>query len=222
MSFLSLAMPSTSSIVALQGASTAMGIMGALRSGSSNSIIARVQAENSARQSEAHAEADTLNAEIARQQAQSERERAAAEALDYRRSQGAKLASRRATFAAGGLALEGSPLLVDDSIFQEIEFGAQRIAHAGSLAETRLKNQASLLDTSAERNRQSADFARKAGDFTAKSARTASIIDALSAGVKGATQIGATLSGKGAGWGGTKKKEWYDPWSSADAADNWL
>lgn len=196
---------------ALQGMSTALGVMGALEQGESDALAAIIRGEGQARQFDAQADADLFNSKVALQLAESERERATAQAIDFRRSEGSKAASRRARVAAGNLAMEGSPLMVDESIWQEIEFGTQRISYAGQLASTRLTNEAKLLQESARNNRESARFSRQAGEISASNIRRASKINAVGAGIKGLTGFADTLSTRGADWGTGKKsstKEW--------------
>ncbi len=196
--------------LAAQGAGTAAGIMGALFQGESDSYSVRVQAENRARQAESQASADEFNAIVTRQLAEHERTKAAADAGDYRRTQGSKLAHNRALMAAGGFnPLEGSPLAVDAAIFQEIEFGAARIGYGGDVASARGRNQAALLDASAKNERMTAKLARESGAISAENIKKASYLSAVGAGAKGVAGIGTTLSSMTDNdpWGvGTKKK----------------
>lgn len=186
--------------LALQGASTALGVIGALRQGESDAYATSVAAQSKAMGLEAQAEADSFNAKVSRQMAEAELQRAAGEAGDYRRTQGARAASRRALTGASGLALEGSPLLADESIFQEIDFGASRIGYAGDVAAARLRTQGDLLDLSATRNLESANFARTAGEASARNIKSSSYLKAFGAGVTGLTGITSTLSTGGGGW----------------------
>lgn len=196
----------------IQGAGTSLGVLSALRSGDADAYSTRVKAENFARSAEARAEGDTFNAAASRQLATSELQRAGAGAEDFRRLQGSRLASRRAVTAASGLAMEGSPLMVDESIFQNIDFGAGRLGFEGDINASRLRNQASLLDFSATRERESAGFARTAGEAAASSIKSASLINALGAGLKGGAGIMQTLSTRGGpGWGTTSKAA-SGPW----------
>lgn len=179
----------TYATMAMQGVGTAMSVFGSLYKGESDAYSARVEAEARARTAEAQAEADTFNAKVYRQVAESETDRAAADATDYRRTQKAKQAQLRARQVSSGFALSGSPLMIDETVFQEIEFSTNRIAYAGQLARTRMENQADLLDLSATRNKDTAKFARFAGDISASNIRTGSIINAISYGVKGTNDI---------------------------------
>ena len=166
--------------LAAQGASLATGMIGA-----------KMEGDNLASQYRARAEADDFNAKVAQQMAGAEKERAEASASDFRRAQKARLANARAKQAASGLSLEGSPLLVDEATFQEIEFGAARIAHQGQLASTRLENESLLLTQKAKADRMSAGFASRAGT-----------IGAIGAGARGFANIGLTLAGRGVSFGG--------------------
>jgi hypothetical protein len=175
----------TYATMAMQGVGTAMQVFGSLYKGQSDAYSARVESEAKARTAEAQAEADTFNAKVYRQIAESETDRVAAEATDYRRSQSANVAKLRAKQAGSGFALSGSPLMVDEAIFQEIEFSSNRIAYAGQVARTRMVNQASLLDLSATRNKDTAKFARAAGEASADNIITGSYINAITSGAKG-------------------------------------
>lgn len=175
----------TYATMAMQGVSTAMNVFGSLYSGQANAYNAKVESEAKARQAEAQAEADTFNAKVYRQVAQSETERAAAEATDYRRTQSGNVAKLRAKQAGSGFALSGSPLMIDEAVFQEIEFSTNRLAYAGQLARVRYENQADLLDVSASRNIDTAKFARETGAISADNIITGSYISAAAAGAKG-------------------------------------
>ena len=182
----------TYATMALQGVGTAMSVFGSLYKGNVDSYNARVEAEAKARSAEAQAEADTFNAKVFRQVAESETDRAAAEATDYRRTNKAKLAQLRAKQASSGLAMSGSPLMVDETVFSEIEFSTNRIAYAGQVIRTRYENQAALLDLSATRNLDTAKFARQVGETNAENIKTGSYINAIIAGAQGANN---TLKG---------------------------
>ena len=188
--------------LAAQGASTALGIVGALATGQSAAYNAAAKAESDARVYSAHADADAFNAKVARQLAGSERQRSFADAFDYRRVQTAKFEYRRAVQSGGGLdMLEGSPLLVNDKIFEAVDFGAQRIAAQGQIAYTRYTNQAELLDVSSVNFRTSADAAREAGKASVRNINFATGISAASAGAKGSYDMYNTLVGsKGSAW----------------------
>lgn len=180
---------------------------------------ALINSENAARASEARAEADEFNATVAQQLAGSEIERAGAEAGDFRKAQNARRASARAVQAASGIALEGSPMMVDEAVFSEIELGAQRIVHGGNVAATRLENQARLLRRSGaferetaknlrDAGRKTADWAVEAGEIGAGGALTAAdikgraaLLNAAGDSFRNVASIGTTLTGRGPLWG---------------------
>ena len=202
---------------AAQGVSVATGLMAgqtgahaARYQGAVDANTALINSENAARSSEARAAADRFNAAVSEQLAESETERAGAEATDFRRAQSARQASSRARLAASGLALEGSPLMVDENIFSEIEFGAARLVHAGQVTATRLRNQATLLRRSADFDTETAINTREAGRKTAQWAVEGGEIRADAARLAGfgnaansltAPYRASTLTGRGAGWG---------------------
>jgi hypothetical protein len=222
MSFATLGLQSAGSMtMGLQGLGTGFNIFGALQSGKSQATSALIQTEASARASEARADADRFNAKVADQMAVSAEQQATATAADYRRIQGSKLASRRAVAAASGVALEGSPLMIDNSIFQQIEFGASRISYAGSVQATRARNQGTLLRVSAENTDRSADFARQAGQISADNIMDASYIKAIGAGITGLGELSKTMdkmgtlsTSGGGGWesSNTSPASWEDDW----------
>ena len=96
-----------------------------------------------------------FQAAVATQQATRERQVAAGNERDFRKSQSAKLASFRAT--AGNLT--GSQLLSAEDFAGETELNALRIRDAGEVRGTRLEQQASLL-TSAGKSAATAGFIR--------------------------------------------------------------
>lgn len=126
-----------------------------------------VQAENTARSAESQAQADTFNAKLSDQLATSAEVKAGAEAHDFRRSMFARLATSRAGAAASGLALEGSPLAVDENAFAQIEFGTSRIVYGGMLEASRFRNQRVQLEAEAARQTESARLARETGKKSA-------------------------------------------------------
>lgn len=194
----------------------AMSMIGAQATGNAAKFNANIEAENRARSADASADAASFNARVAAQMAKSEEERAAASAYDYRKAGSAKLASRRAFVAKSGSALEGSPLMIDTEIMKQIDFGANRIGFAGMVNANRLRNQQALLEVTAENDRATAKFAREAGAASAANIDTATNINMASAGLKGATSIWTTLTGKGGAlnsWGldDSKTKSWKNP-----------
>jgi hypothetical protein len=206
MAFLAQAAQGASLVASLLG--TQMSVDAARYQGAAEANKALIEAENAARSAEARAEADEFNAKVSEQQAISEEQRAGAEAHDFRRAQSARQAAQRARSAASGVALEGSPLLVDQAIFQEIEFSVQRIVHGGQVVSGRLRNQATLQRYSADVERMNADTARKTGRISADYAIQAGDIKARGARIAGLgdtarilTGIGTTLTGKSSSWG---------------------
>ena len=100
-------------------------------------------------------------AEVLRQQAQADRDKAAAEEEDFRRRQSRTAASRRAALGASGVEIgSGSPLLVSQDFASEAELGALRIRHGGEVSATR-------AEQSAELQRFSGRNALRAGRFRA-------------------------------------------------------
>lgn len=212
-------------IFAAQQESAGYEALGSLSAGASryqaavNANEVLVNAENTARGYEGQAEADTFNAKLADQLAMSAEDVAGAEAHDFRRTQGAKLATSRATRAASGLALEGSPLMVDENIFAQIEYGVSRIAYGGQLESGRLRNQSKLLLSEADRltesarlaresGRKSADYALGAGEYAAAgalasgSAKSRSAISTgWSSSLSTLAKIGSTLSTRPVAYG---------------------
>lgn len=72
-----------------------------------------------------------FNARMALQQAERERQIAERDADNYRRKQGALMASARARRAASGVAMTGTPLLADDAMIEEIAMNAETIRRGG-------------------------------------------------------------------------------------------
>lgn len=184
----------TYAALAAQGVSTALQAYGAMHQGQAASYAARVEAESRARAAEAQAESDSFNAKVYRQLAESETKRHQAQSIDFQRTQRGNMASLRTKQVSSGFAMEGSPMLINESIFQEVEFARDRMSYASRLAEARFNNQAELLDFSAQRHIDSAKFARVTGDASATNAWTSGIIGAISAGARGLTESYKTLS----------------------------
>lgn len=78
------------------------------------------------------------------QQAASERDKAGAEAEDFRRGGSRARASSLARLAASGAAPEGSPLLVDAAFVKDIALGSSRVLQGGDVRGTRLEQQGVL------------------------------------------------------------------------------
>jgi hypothetical protein len=79
------------------------------------------------------------------QQAESERQAAAARESDFRKSQSRAMAARRAALGASGVVQStGSPLLASEDFAGEVELQALRIREGGEVSATRLQQQAAL------------------------------------------------------------------------------
>lgn len=126
-----------------------------------------VDAENTARAFEADAAEGEFNARVARQMAKNSIAVADAEARDFRLRGNAAIESQAALQAGSGFMLEGSPMLVQDVLFGEVELGAARLKHAGEVEATRFVNQAQLLEYGAEVNTINAEVARQVGQINA-------------------------------------------------------
>lgn len=124
---------------------------------------ARTGAENAAKAAEARAEADVFNAGVADRTAESVIRAGAADANDYRARQNARLASTRAVRAASGVQLTGSALLVDETLVNEIELGAERIGINTSQDEQTFRSESKLLRISAAREIETAKNVRETG-----------------------------------------------------------
>lgn len=92
----------------------------------------------------AAAQAAKFQAKILEQQAASERDVSRAEAEDFRRRGSRARASSIARLSGTGAAIEGSPLLVDESFVKDIALGSARILQGGEVRGTRLGQQAVL------------------------------------------------------------------------------
>lgn len=104
----------------------------------------------------AAASADEYNARAAEMTARAEREAADEEARDTRRKLMGRRASSIADRGASGVALAGTPLMVDENVMQEIELDVARTAHRGATKATSLENQATLDRMSAANRRRAA------------------------------------------------------------------
>ena len=106
---------------------------------------ALVSAMGEAAQGQAAKGQAKFEAAVQQQQATRERQVAAGEERDFRRSQSALLARRRAVLGASGIDLSsGSPLLATSDFAREAELQAQRIRAGGATRATRLEQQAQL------------------------------------------------------------------------------
>lgn len=106
---------------------------------------AAISAVGAIRQGQAAEAQSNLQAGILRQQADRDRQEAAAKEEDFRRNQSRVLAARRAALGAAGIEpASGSPLLVSEDFAGEVELQALRVRSGGELRATRAEQQASL------------------------------------------------------------------------------
>jgi len=127
------------------GASIASGVIGAV------GAIGQGQAANN--QAE-------FQATVMRQQAERDRQQAAADEEDYRRNASRLMASRRASQGAMGVESgTGSPLLVSEDFAGETELQALRIRNGGQVQADRLEQSADLTRRSG-RNARTSGFTR--------------------------------------------------------------
>lgn len=165
--------------IAMQGLSLITDLTGGRLETAANVAKAKEQADT-----------DRFNAAVAEQQARGELEGSQADAADFRRAQSARLAASRASQAASGFVLEGSPLIADQAAVAEIEFGAQRIVSEGRKSAERLRQEGTLLTRSATVEDQNAKLEKSAG-----------LIKSLGTAARGITSIGSTLSTSGVKFG---------------------
>jgi hypothetical protein len=126
-----------------------------------------IDAENTAMAFEADATEGEFNARVALQMARNAIEVADAEARDYRLRGNAAIESQAALQAGSGFMLQGSPMLVQDVLFGEVELGAARLKHAGEVEATRLRNESELLTYSATVSTINAKTAREVAKINA-------------------------------------------------------
>jgi hypothetical protein len=106
---------------------------------------AAVGAVGSIQQGQAANKQGKLQSAFLHQQAESERQAAAARESDFRKSQSRVMAARRAALGASGVVQStGSPLLASEDFAGEVELQALRIREGGEVSSTRLQQQASL------------------------------------------------------------------------------
>ena len=104
-----------------------------------------LQAIGAVQKGQAEQSQDNCQAQILQQQAERDRQVAAAKEEDFRAKQSRLLAKRRAVLGASGVEpASGSPLLVSEDFAGEIEIGALRVRAGGELKATRLEQQATL------------------------------------------------------------------------------
>jgi hypothetical protein len=125
--------------------------------GIAGSVMSAVGASN---QAKAQAQAANYNAQQQEIAAAGERDAAAADAEDRRRAGSAQRATAIANRGASGVALAGTPLMVDEDIVGAIELDAARTVHRGEVSATQRENQARL-------DRASAKGYKKAGPISA-------------------------------------------------------
>lgn len=94
-----------------------------------------------------------------RQQAERERRIAEQESEDLYRRNRRLLARARATRAASGVSMEGTPLLIDEETVEEAALNELRVRRGGQARATQLENSATLSRT-AGRNRLVGSFFR--------------------------------------------------------------
>jgi hypothetical protein len=111
-------------------------------------------------QSKATAAASTFNAQQADKAAKAERDAAAAEAEDKRRNLMNQRASSIAARGASGVALAGTPLMVDENVLGAIELDVARVGQRGEARAVQYENQAKL-------DRATARNAKRAGPLAA-------------------------------------------------------
>lgn len=127
-----------------------------------------LSALGSLQQSRATAAAADYNAKAGELAAKAERDAGAAEAEDRRRKLMGQRATSIAARGASGVALAGTPLMVDEDILGEIELDVARVGQKAEARATQLENQ-SRLDRMTARN------ARKAGPLAAGASLLGSI-----------------------------------------------
>lgn len=171
--------------------STLVGLAGSGLQGYSTMASARVDAANLRER----AAADRYDAAVAEDMARSEMEGAQADASDFRREQSARVAASRAVAAGSGFTMEGSPMMIDEAGLAEIEFGVQRIVHAGEVRAHRLRQKGELLERRAGVEDRNAGYALQAG-------RIGVLTDAANSFSKGLSRIQPTVvSGGGVTFG---------------------
>ena len=132
----------------------ALGSFGAIAGGAGKTVSAftvlsavgtALDALSSIQKGQAEQSQANFQAGILRQQAESDRQKAAADEEDFRKKQSRLFAQRRAALGASGVEpASGSPLLVSEDFAGEAELGALRLRAGGELTATRLEQQATL------------------------------------------------------------------------------
>lgn len=156
---------------------------------------ARQQAENDAVALEQQAQNDDYEAEILKDQAESEIQVGRADAADFTLSESAKVSERIADIGGSGLTLSGSKLAITEADFEAVEFGIARIGANARIGSLRKTQQASFSTRNAEVRRQNAISVRKGGKITANRLRTAGFIKGANAFFGGIASSGLSFGG---------------------------
>jgi len=125
--------------------------------GVAGSVMSAIGASN---QAKGQAQAADYNAKQQDIAAAADRDAAAANAEDARRRGSAARATALADRGASGVALAGTPLMVDEDVFASMELDAARIGQRGEVSATQRENQARL-------DRATAAGYRKSGPISA-------------------------------------------------------
>ena len=111
-------------------------------------------------QGKAAAAAANYNAKVNEMAAVAEKDAAAAEAEDRRRKLMGQRSTSIAARGASGVALAGTPLMVDEDMLGEIELDVARVGQRGAAKAAQYQNQATL-------DRATARSAKRAGAISA-------------------------------------------------------
>lgn len=111
-------------------------------------------------QGKAAAAAANYNAKVNEMAAVAEKDAAAAEAEDRRRKLMGQRSTSIAARGASGVALAGTPLMVDEDMLGEIELDVARVGQRGAAKAVQYQNQATL-------DRATARSAKRAGAISA-------------------------------------------------------
>lgn len=137
--------------------------MGAIAGGFISGIGGLMAGQTAGFNADSQAADARFNAEVARQEAKSTMEGAAADAVDFRRQQMARVSASKAIAGGSGFLMEGSPLMVTNAAVTQIEFGTDRIIGTGLTRSARLRTQGKLLDHEAAIDKINAKNARISG-----------------------------------------------------------
>ena len=120
---------------------------------------AAISAASTLKQGQAAKEQADFQAAVQRQQAEREREIAAAQEDDFRRQQDRLMGSRQARLGGSGVVPStGSPLLASEDLAGETEAQSLRIRAGGEAASTRLQQQALLATAQGDAARTASFF----------------------------------------------------------------